>query len=91
MAMIMDQARTEGYIKGVLTGIHENGVNMLQYADDTIFLLQDDMDSAHNLKYILCLFQHMSGLKINFLKSEVLCVEGTILSFKSMLICLGAR
>ena len=43
---------------------------MLQYADDTIFL-QDDYESACNLKYILCLFEQMSGLKINFHKSEI--------------------
>lgn len=49
----------------------ENGTNMMQYADDTIFLLQDDYDSAHNLKLVLCLFEQMSRLKINFHKSEL--------------------
>ena len=46
----------------------------MQYADDTIFLIQDDEESAKNLKFILCLFEHLSGLKINFHKSEVHCV-----------------
>lgn len=71
LAMLMDNARKAGLIKGLLFESVEGGVNMLQYADATIFLMQDDFDSAHNLKYILCLFEQMSGLKINFHKSEL--------------------
>ena len=44
---------------------------MLQYADDTIFLMPDDLESAKRLKFILCAFEQMSGLKINFHKSEL--------------------
>ena len=29
---------------------------------------------ARNLKFILCLFEQMSGLKINFRKSEIFCL-----------------
>lgn len=47
---------------------------ILQYADDTIFLLEEGDENARNLKFILCLFEQMSGLKINFLKSEVFCL-----------------
>lgn len=46
----------------------------LQYKDDTIFLIQDDIESASNLKFNLCLFEQLSGLKINFHKSEVFCL-----------------
>lgn len=49
----------------------ENGLAILQYADDTIFLLQDDLEGANKLKFILCLFEQMSGLKINFHKREI--------------------
>jgi hypothetical protein len=38
------------------------------------FLLQDDLMGARNLKFILCLFEQMSGLKINFHKSEIFCL-----------------
>jgi hypothetical protein len=46
---------------------------MLQYADDTIFIIQDDLESARNLKFILCMFEQMSGLKVNFHKSDIYC------------------
>ena len=37
LAIILDKSREEGFVKGVLTDFHDNGVNMLQYAEDTIF------------------------------------------------------
>ena len=45
---------------------------MLQYADDTIFLIKDEVDSVKNLNLILGTFEQMSGLKISFHKSELL-------------------
>ena len=40
-----------------------------------------------NLKLLLYLFELMSGLKVNFLKSEVLCIGGDdeVLAFHSEL------
>lgn len=61
----------------LIEGLGENDNNkvvILQYADDTIFLLPDNETYAKNLKYILCLFEQLSGLKINFNKSEVFCI-----------------
>jgi hypothetical protein len=46
---------------------------MLQYEDDTVFSFEGDLESARNLKFILCIFEQLSGLKINFYKSEVCC------------------
>jgi hypothetical protein len=46
----------------------------LQYAEDTILLLEDNLDHARNMKVILCLFEKISGLKINFHKSDIYCL-----------------
>jgi hypothetical protein len=32
------------------------------------------LENARNVKYILCLFEQVSGLKINFHKSEIFCL-----------------
>jgi hypothetical protein len=72
LAVMMNNARENDIVKGVLGNNVAKGVNMLQYADDTIFLLQDDVESAKNLKFILCTFEQMPGLKINFHKSELM-------------------
>jgi hypothetical protein len=52
----------------------EKGVLILQYADDTILLIWDDMEQIIHTKLILYMFEAMSGLKINFLKSEIMMV-----------------
>jgi hypothetical protein len=53
----------------------ENGIAVLQYADDTILCMEDDVQSAENMKILLCFYEKMSGLKINFNKSEALMVS----------------
>jgi hypothetical protein len=74
LACMIQKAQDEGILKGLIPHIITNGCCCLQYADDTIFLLQDGLEGARNLKFILCLFEQMSGLKINFHKSEIFCL-----------------
>jgi hypothetical protein len=35
--------------------------------------MEHDMQKAVNMKLILCIFEKLSGLKINFHKSELFC------------------
>jgi hypothetical protein len=48
---------------------------MLQYAHDTIFMFEDFLESATNLKLIMCFFEHLEGLKVNFHKIKVIFLE----------------
>ena len=59
-------------ITGLADNLIQNGVVVLQYADDTIFCLKDDFENARHMKLLLYLYEQMSGLKINFFKSEIL-------------------
>ena len=43
----------------------------LQYADDNIMFLDNDLEKARNLKCILLCFEMMSGMRINYDKSEI--------------------
>ena len=52
------------------------GVTILQYTDDTIICLKDDVDMSRNMKLLLYLYELMSGLKINFGKSEIIMIHG---------------
>ncbi|WVZ95101.1 hypothetical protein U9M48_040905 [Paspalum notatum var. saurae] len=45
----------------------------LEYADDTVIFLDHDLEMAHNMKPLLCAFEQLSGLKINFNKGELYC------------------
>jgi len=46
-------------------------VTMLQYADDTLFFCEANTKNAFNIKATLNCFKLCSGLKENFLKSEI--------------------
>lgn len=74
LALLIKKGLELGLIKGFNSHLVEGGLVILQYADDTIFLLQVDEGSATFLKFVLCLFEQLSGFKINFLKSEVFCL-----------------
>lgn len=74
LAMLTKKAQREGLIDGLVPNLVEGGLAILQYVDDTIFLLQDNLENARNLKFILCLFGQISGLKINFHKSVIFCL-----------------
>jgi hypothetical protein len=57
----------------VLPYLVDDGLSILQYADDTIIFLDHDLEQAENFKLLLCAFEQLLGLKINFHKSEVFC------------------
>ena len=74
LAKMIRQAQSAGLLEGLVPHLINKGIDILQYADDTILLIQDVVSQAVHLKLILYLFEAMSGLKINFSKSEVLIV-----------------
>jgi hypothetical protein len=74
LALLLNKGQEEGLVKGLVPHLIDGGISILQYADDTILLLEDDLENARNVKYILCLFEQISGLKINFHKSEIFCL-----------------
>ena len=44
----------------------------MQYANDTVIMVGGDPDSIKNMKFLLYCFEWMSGLKINYHKSEMI-------------------
>ena len=68
--LLLAKAQKLDLIQGLAQDLIPDGINMLQYADDTIFMFRHNLESARNLKLILCLFEQLSGLKVNFHKSE---------------------
>jgi hypothetical protein len=69
----------------------DGGISILQYVDDTVLFIQDDMDSAINFKILMYVFESMSGLKINFQKSEVLLIKPNDIKLLIMMICLTIK
>jgi hypothetical protein len=73
LAILIQRAKEDGQVGGLIPHLVDGGVSILQYADDTILFLEHDLHKAVNMKLILCLFEELSGLKINFHKSELFC------------------
>ena len=71
--MLMKAAR-QNLISGLLPQVVEGGVISLQYADDTLLFLENDLEKASNLKWFLVCFEQMSGMKINYDKSDFLTI-----------------
>jgi len=74
LAIIIAGTKEDGQVKGVVPHLVEEGLSVLQYTDDTIIFLDHDIDKAKNTKLLLCIFEQLSGLKINFHKSEIFCI-----------------
>nr|ABA95978.2 retrotransposon protein, putative, unclassified [Oryza sativa Japonica Group] len=70
---ILTKANEQGSFHGVVPHLIDNGLSILQYADDTILFMEHDLEEAKNLKLVLSTFERLSGLKINFHKSELFC------------------
>jgi hypothetical protein len=71
---MISRAREAGHIKGVMDHLIPGGITHLQYADDTMILLDPSDEGILNLKLIKLCFEDMSGLKINLSKSELVVV-----------------
>ena len=73
LALPIKRAKEDDQIRGVIPHLVDNGLSILQYADDTIIFLDHDLKKAKNMQLLLSTFEHLFGLKINFHKSEILC------------------
>ena len=90
LAVLLGRAKEAGQVGGLVPHLVDGGISILQYADDTIIFMEHDLVKARNMKLLLCLFEQLSGLKINFHKSEVICVgleENRIKLFEDILTC----
>jgi len=74
LPLLIAWAKQEGQVEGVIPHLVDDGLSILQYEDDTIIFMSHDMEKARNMKYLLYVFEQLSGLKINFHKSEIFCI-----------------
>ena len=54
---------------------HNNDFPVVQYADDTILIMQAEITQVLHLKNILSLFSESTGLKVNYSKSSMVLVN----------------
>jgi len=71
LAVLIERSTKLDHFRGLVPHLVEGGLSIVQYADDTILFMEDDLDKAKNPKTVLYAFKKLSGLKINFHKSEL--------------------
>jgi hypothetical protein len=73
LVVMIERAKSEGHIEGFISHLVDGVLSILQYADDTVLFMDHDIEKARNVKLNLSVFEHLSGLNINFHKSELFC------------------
>jgi hypothetical protein len=73
LAILIKRAKEEGQVAGIIPHLVDDGILILQYTDDIIIFMDHDLNKAQNIKLLLCAFEQVSGLKINFHQSELFC------------------
>lgn len=68
------KATGHNLISGLMPRVVDGGVISLRYADDTLLFLEDNLDKANNLKWLLLCYEKMTGTKINYDKSDLLTI-----------------
>jgi len=62
-------------VTGLLEDFRQRGIVALQYADDTILFSKAEESVLENLKCILMWYEQISGMRINFHKSEMIPIN----------------
>ena len=71
LAGVVRQAEYKGLLEGIKVGKKQIPINMLQFADDTIFVCSPKTQNIVVIKSILRCFEIASRLKVNFHKTKL--------------------
>src|SRR5438132_1191159 len=91
LSILIKRAKEQGQVGGVVPHLIDEGLSILQYADDTIIFMENGLEKARNMKLLLCAFEQISGLKINFHKSELFCFGDTQDSLETYMDLFGCK
>lgn len=91
LAQILKTAVHNKNIEGLAGGWLKGGVVCLQYADDTLVFLKKEIEMIKRFKLIVICFELVSGLKINFDKSELFELGEATDRFQNMVGIMGCR
>jgi hypothetical protein len=69
------KATSKKYISGFMSTVCPEGVLSLQYTDDTLLFHKHNYVDAIHLKWIMVCFEQLSGLKINYEKSDMVPIN----------------
>lgn len=85
LTRMLFRASNAGFVKGLPSDFREGSILLLQYGNDTILFSSAEEFYLINLKHILLWFEQLSGMRINFHKSDLIPmnVEGDYVHYAS--------
>ena len=63
LAILIAKAKEVDQVEGVIPHLVQDGLSILQYADDTVIFMSHDLDKDVNMKLILSTFEQLFGAK----------------------------
>jgi hypothetical protein len=57
LVIMIERAKVDDLIEGVIPHLVVGGLSILQYTDDTILFMEHDLEKVRNLKLILLAFE----------------------------------
>jgi hypothetical protein len=60
LPVVIERAKVDGQIDGVVNHLVDGGLSILQYVDDTFIFMDYDLEKARNLELILSAFEQLS-------------------------------
>ena len=57
LSILIKRAKNDGQIKGMIPYLLEDGLSILQYANDTIIFMDHDLEQVKNIKLLLSVFE----------------------------------
>jgi hypothetical protein len=69
------KAAMHNQITGLMHGMIPTGIVSMQYADNTLLFLKNNLDNVVNLKWILSYFEQMFGMRVNFHKCDLIAIN----------------
>jgi len=64
LAILIARAKEAGQVEGVIPHLIQDGLFILQYADDTVIFMSHDIQKVINMKLILTTFENYQGSRL---------------------------
>lgn len=75
---VLVKAAAGNLISGLCPTVCPGVIMCLQYVDDTILFLENSIEEYTNLTMVLTCFEKVSGMKINYTKSELISINMSV-------------
>lgn len=78
LGRLVQKAVSVGLLSGLKIGSNEIPISLIQFVDDSLFILEDNLGDFRNLRCWLLLMKAATRLKIDLQKSKIIVVGQAI-------------